>query len=240
MSCATSSSPTPRWARWPVARSSTDDAASLFPGCRPDSDRGGDEPRDVVLGRATTTYRTETRSERAHPRCYRQRRPPRHPDRQTPRRRPGDRRRTQSRTPDRPGADAIVSSMAISTRSRMRSATPERTSMSSWTTSGDHRPATRSTRSSPPYRRQPDTPLIQVGSVAGPESSIPSAALRATRLQLIGSGQGSVPRVTSSPNSPNSPPQSPPTPSPCTPEPFPSNTSNRHGPTPRKPATGSF
>ncbi|MEN0130859.1 MAG: zinc-binding alcohol dehydrogenase family protein [Brevundimonas sp.] len=33
---------------------------------------------------------------------------------------------------------------------------------------------------------------VQVGSVAGPESPIPSAALRATRLQLVGSGQGSV------------------------------------------------
>lgn len=33
---------------------------------------------------------------------------------------------------------------------------------------------------------------IQVGSVAGLESPIPSAALRATRLQLVGSGQGSV------------------------------------------------
>lgn len=33
---------------------------------------------------------------------------------------------------------------------------------------------------------------IQIGSVAGTESSIPSAALRATRLQIVGSGQGSV------------------------------------------------
>jgi NADPH:quinone reductase-like Zn-dependent oxidoreductase len=33
---------------------------------------------------------------------------------------------------------------------------------------------------------------VQVGSVAGPESPIPSAALRATRLQIVGSGQGSV------------------------------------------------
>jgi NADPH:quinone reductase-like Zn-dependent oxidoreductase len=33
---------------------------------------------------------------------------------------------------------------------------------------------------------------IQIGSVAGPESPIPSAALRAANLQIIGSGQGSV------------------------------------------------
>ncbi len=33
---------------------------------------------------------------------------------------------------------------------------------------------------------------IQVGSVAGPVSPIPSAALRSTRLQIVGSGQGSV------------------------------------------------
>jgi NADPH:quinone reductase-like Zn-dependent oxidoreductase len=34
---------------------------------------------------------------------------------------------------------------------------------------------------------------IQIGSVAGPEALIPSAALRAVRLQIVGSGQGSVP-----------------------------------------------
>jgi NADPH:quinone reductase-like Zn-dependent oxidoreductase len=33
---------------------------------------------------------------------------------------------------------------------------------------------------------------IQIGSVAGPTAEIPSAALRAARLQLVGSGQGSV------------------------------------------------
>ena len=33
---------------------------------------------------------------------------------------------------------------------------------------------------------------IQIGSVAGPTAPIPSAALRACRLQIVGSGQGSV------------------------------------------------
>jgi NADPH:quinone reductase-like Zn-dependent oxidoreductase len=33
---------------------------------------------------------------------------------------------------------------------------------------------------------------IEIGSVAGPTAGIPSAALRAARLQLVGSGQGSV------------------------------------------------
>ena len=33
---------------------------------------------------------------------------------------------------------------------------------------------------------------IQIGSVAGPTAEIPSAALRAARLQMVGSGQGSV------------------------------------------------
>ena len=33
---------------------------------------------------------------------------------------------------------------------------------------------------------------LQIGSVAGPASPIPSAALRAARLQIVGSGQGSV------------------------------------------------
>ena len=33
---------------------------------------------------------------------------------------------------------------------------------------------------------------VQIGSVAGPESAIPSAALRAVNLHIVGSGQGSV------------------------------------------------
>jgi NADPH:quinone reductase-like Zn-dependent oxidoreductase len=40
-------------------------------------------------------------------------------------------------------------------------------------------------------RGQPLT-WIQIGSVAGPTAAIPSAALRAARLQIAGSGQGSV------------------------------------------------
>jgi hypothetical protein len=34
---------------------------------------------------------------------------------------------------------------------------------------------------------------IQIGSVAGPTAPIPSAALRSARLQIVGSGIGSVP-----------------------------------------------
>jgi NADPH:quinone reductase-like Zn-dependent oxidoreductase len=34
---------------------------------------------------------------------------------------------------------------------------------------------------------------IEIGSVAGPIAAVPSAALRAARLQIVGSGQGSVP-----------------------------------------------
>ncbi len=34
---------------------------------------------------------------------------------------------------------------------------------------------------------------VQIGSVAGPTAAIPSAALRAARMQIVGSGQGSVP-----------------------------------------------
>jgi hypothetical protein len=33
---------------------------------------------------------------------------------------------------------------------------------------------------------------IEIGSVAGPDAAIPSAALRALPLQIVGSGQGSV------------------------------------------------
>ncbi|GAA4684378.1 zinc-binding alcohol dehydrogenase family protein [Frondihabitans cladoniiphilus] len=43
-------------------------------------------------------------------------------------------------------------------------------------------------------RTDPGRPLawIEIGSLAGPTASIPSAALRAARLQIVGSGQGSV------------------------------------------------
>lgn len=45
-----------------------------------------------------------------------------------------------------------------------------------------------------PTRRDDDQQLnwIQIGSVAGTTCPLPSAALRATRLQIVGSGQGSV------------------------------------------------
>jgi NADPH:quinone reductase-like Zn-dependent oxidoreductase len=44
-------------------------------------------------------------------------------------------------------------------------------------------------------RTDPGQPLawVEIGSVAGPTASIPSAALRAARLQIVGSGQGSIP-----------------------------------------------
>ena len=44
-------------------------------------------------------------------------------------------------------------------------------------------------------RSDTDKPLtwIEIGSVAGGAAAIPSAALRAARLQIVGSGQGSVP-----------------------------------------------
>jgi NADPH:quinone reductase-like Zn-dependent oxidoreductase len=44
-------------------------------------------------------------------------------------------------------------------------------------------------------RPDPAQPLswIEIGSVAGPTAAIPSAAFRAARLMLVGSGQGSVP-----------------------------------------------
>jgi NADPH:quinone reductase-like Zn-dependent oxidoreductase len=44
-------------------------------------------------------------------------------------------------------------------------------------------------------RKDPGRPLtwVEIGSVAGRTAPIPSAALRAARLQIVGSGQGSVP-----------------------------------------------
>jgi hypothetical protein len=52
---------------------------------------------------------------------------------------------------------------------------------------GHGRPAHR------PPRPQPPLTWIEIGSVAGPQAPIPSAALRSARLQIVGSGIGSVP-----------------------------------------------
>jgi NADPH:quinone reductase-like Zn-dependent oxidoreductase len=56
-------------------------------------------------------------------------------------------------------------------------------------------PAAEAMRAVVTGRTDRDRPLtwIQIGSVAGPTADIPSAALRAARLQIVGSGQGSVP-----------------------------------------------
>jgi NADPH:quinone reductase-like Zn-dependent oxidoreductase len=56
------------------------------------------------------------------------------------------------------------------------------------------RPTADALRAIVPARADDDQPLtwIQIGSVAGLESPVPSAALRATKLAIIGSGQGSV------------------------------------------------
>lgn len=45
-----------------------------------------------------------------------------------------------------------------------------------------------------PARMEDDRPLhwVEIGSMGGPLSPIPSAALRATDLRIVGSGQGSV------------------------------------------------
>jgi NADPH:quinone reductase-like Zn-dependent oxidoreductase len=56
------------------------------------------------------------------------------------------------------------------------------------------RPTADALRAIVPARRNDSQPLtwVQVGSVAGLESPVPSAALRATSLAIVGSGQGSV------------------------------------------------
>ncbi len=60
-----------------------------------------------------------------------------------------------------------------------------------------------------PDRAAPLT-WLQIGSVAGPTCPIPSAALRAARLQIVGSGQGSVPTRDILAELPRSPRRSPP------------------------------
>jgi NADPH:quinone reductase-like Zn-dependent oxidoreductase len=56
-------------------------------------------------------------------------------------------------------------------------------------------PAARAMTALVTARRHRSHPLrwIQIGSVAGPTVALPSAALRSTNLQVLGSGQGSVP-----------------------------------------------
>jgi NADPH:quinone reductase-like Zn-dependent oxidoreductase len=55
-------------------------------------------------------------------------------------------------------------------------------------------PAERAIRAMVTRRRDRSRPLdwIQVGSVAGPDITLPSAALRAANVRIMGSGQGSV------------------------------------------------
>jgi NADPH:quinone reductase-like Zn-dependent oxidoreductase len=55
-------------------------------------------------------------------------------------------------------------------------------------------PAERAMRALITRRRDRSRPLdwIQIGSVAGPDIALPSAALRAANLRVMGSGQGSV------------------------------------------------
>ncbi len=55
-------------------------------------------------------------------------------------------------------------------------------------------PAAAALRAIVPARADDDQPLtwVQIGAVAGAESRIPSAALRSTKLSIVGSGHGSV------------------------------------------------
>lgn len=55
-------------------------------------------------------------------------------------------------------------------------------------------PASKALYAIVPHRERDEQLLtwVQIGSVAGRESAIPSSALRATNLQIVGSGQGSV------------------------------------------------
>ncbi len=56
-------------------------------------------------------------------------------------------------------------------------------------------PAERAIRAIVTHRKDRSRPLdwIQIGAVAGPDLALPSAALRAANLRVMGSGQGSVP-----------------------------------------------
>ena len=81
---------------------------------------------------------------------------------------------------------------------------------------------------------------IEIGSVAGPTAPIPSAALRAARLQIVGSGKAPSAPAKSSPNCPHSPRRSRTEPSTSTRGPRHSPKSNKPGPTPPTRHSASF
>jgi NADPH:quinone reductase-like Zn-dependent oxidoreductase len=157
--------------------------------------RRGDEPGDVLVDRAALADRHRARAARARPRRDRQRRSDGRRDRQAPRRGPRDRRRP--RRAERLaalgdlGADVSISLAREDAYDALGQAAADVDVVIDylWGT-----PAERAIRALVTRRHDRSRPLdwIEVGSVAGPDITLPSAALRAANVRIMGSGQGSV------------------------------------------------
>jgi NADPH:quinone reductase-like Zn-dependent oxidoreductase len=147
------------------------------------------------VDRAALADRHRARAARARPRRDRQRRSDGRRDRQAPRRGPRDRRRP--RRAERLaalgdlGADVSISLAREDAYDALGQAAADVDVVIDylWGT-----PAERAIRALVTRRHDRSRPLdwIQVGSVAGPDITLPSAALRAANVRIMGSGQGSV------------------------------------------------
>ena len=153
----------------------------------PGRDRRRHEPRHVRLDRPAQAHRL-----RARPAASSSSAPPAMPG-SWPSRSPSTSGRVTcsppAATPERlaaPTARRRRDGLASTTLGRGRA-----TSTSSSTTCGARPPRTPCARSSPSARdRGRALDWIQIGSVAGPTAAIPSAALRAANLRIMGSGPG--------------------------------------------------
>ena len=89
------------------------------------------------------------------------------------------------------GADVVVSLSAADVEQRLGAAAGDVDVVIDYLWG---EPAADAMRAIVVHRTDHGKPLtwIQIGSVAGPTAAVPSAALRAARLQIVGSGQGSV------------------------------------------------
>ena len=148
----------------------------------------------VALRRRITFPPGQTR---AGARRDRQRRADGRPGRQAPRRRPRHRRRTPapSGSPRSPISAPTRPSPSTATRRRRRRLGQAARDVDVVIDYLWGQPAADAMAAVVTNRTDRGQPLtwIEIGSVAGPTAAIPSAALRAARLQIVGSGQGSVP-----------------------------------------------
>ena len=180
-----------------VAGTMADRAVSTRRAVEPDDadrrDRRGDEPRDVLLGRArdAPSWPPASRSSSSRDR---QRGADGGPDRQAARRRRGDRRGPQRGDPRDAaglGADRVVSLESDESVEALAEAAAEVDVVIDYLWG---KPAEAAIPAIVRARTDRARALrwVQIGAITGPDIALPSAALRACNLKLMGSGQGSV------------------------------------------------